>query len=247
MTKGLERIDSGIRISERTGRALVLALFLFLASPTMAQLTTGTISGTIRDESSLAVPGAAITVRNVDTGLLRVLSSDAEGGYEALNLPVGNYEVSVEFTGFRTTIRRGIELMVGRHVVADLVMQVGEVAQAITVTVGTSLVETTTATVSDLVDEERVVDLPLNNRDLVQLTYLQPGVLKVPQSGEQGVFSGMGNKLSVSGARQTHNLYLTDGVSVSDLSGNISGASGGATGVETIREFQIICCRPRRP
>ncbi|MCH8268249.1 MAG: TonB-dependent receptor [Acidobacteria bacterium] len=223
-----------------TLRGLVLSVILFSASLAMAQLTRGTISGSVTDQSGAAVPGAAITITNVDTGVTRTTETGATGRYEAPNLPVGNYEVRATLGGFQTSIRAGITLSVGRTAVVDHVLQVGEVAQAVTVTGEAGLVETTTATVSNLVSEEQVVDLPLNNRDLVALTYLQPGVLKVPQGARQGVFSGMGNKLSVAGARQTHNLYLTDGVSSGDLSGNIAGASGGSTGVETIKEFQVI-------
>ncbi|MCZ6490364.1 MAG: TonB-dependent receptor, partial [Acidobacteria bacterium] len=223
-----------------TLRGLVLSVILFSASLAMAQLTRGTISGSVTDQSGAAVPGAAITVTNVDTGIARSLETGSTGRYEAPNLPVGNYEVRASLGGFQTSIRAGITLSVGRTAVVDHVLQVGEVAQAVTVTGEAGMVETTSATVSNLVSEEQVVDLPLNNRDLVALTYLQPGVLKVPQSARQGVFSGMGNKLSVAGARQTHNLYLSDGVASSDLSGNIAGASGGSTGVETIKEFQVI-------
>ncbi|MBI4483405.1 MAG: TonB-dependent receptor [Acidobacteria bacterium] len=222
-------------------KLLVLFSLLFvLSSNLFAQLTTGTISGTVTDTTGGVIPGAQITVKNTDTGVARSLVTDAGGRYEAPSLPLGNYEVTAELSGFQTTIRRGIGLTVGRHAVVDLVLQVGEITQAVTVTGEAALVETTTATVSNLVDEKRVGDLPLNNRDLTQLTFLQPGVLQIPTSGAQGVFSGLGAKLTVAGSRQTQNVYLLDGVSNSDLSGNAQSASGAYLGVDAIKEFQII-------
>ena len=95
------------------------------------------------------------------------------------------------------------------------------------------------ATVSDLIDSKRVEELPLNGRDLTQLTYLQPGIIKIPRTGG-GVFSGMGDVISVAGSRGNQNLYLLDGVASSDLSGNPQSAMGSYVGAETVQEFQIV-------
>ncbi len=218
----------------------VLGLLLLCASVAAAQLTTGTISGTVADQSGGAVPGAEITITNTETGISRATVTGPQGRYNAPSLPLGNYEVRVALTGFQTSIRSGIQLTVGRNAVVNHTLQVGEVAQAVTVTGEVGLVETTTATVSNLINEEQVVDLPLNNRDLTSLAFMSPGVLRVPQRNRQGVFSGMGQKLTVSGARQTHNVFLTDGMTSGDISNNLAGSTGGASGVDTIQEFQII-------
>ena len=183
-------------ISIWAGRGLTLSLFLLCAAVAAAQLTTGTISGTVTDQSGGSAPGVSITITNTETGISRTTTSGPTGRYNAPSLPLGNYEVRATLPGFQTSVRSGIQLTVGRNAVVNHILQVGEVTQAVTVTGEAALVETTTATVSNLVSEDQVVDLPLNNRDLVALTYLQPGVLKVPQSDRQGVFSGMGNKLS---------------------------------------------------
>ncbi|MCH8268585.1 MAG: TonB-dependent receptor, partial [Acidobacteria bacterium] len=219
---------------------LALFAFLFCASLAQAQLTRGTIAGTVTDQSGAAVPGAAITITHVDTGIARQAETGATGRYEAPNLSVGSYEVSATLAGFQTSIRAGITLSIGQTAVVDFVLQVGEVTQAVTVTGEVTFVETTSATVSNLVTVQKVEDLPLNNRDLTQLTFLQPGVLRVPSSGDLSEFSGMGDKLTVAGARGTHNLYLLDGVSNGDLSGNAQGASGAYIGAETVAELQVI-------
>ena len=156
---------------------------------------------------------------------------------------LGPNEVRASLTGFQTLVRSGITLTVGRNAVVDMALQVGEVAQAITVTGEAAFVETTTATVSNLVDEKRVADIPLNNRDLTQLAFLQPGVLRMPGGGGNP-FSraryGLGQKLTVAGARGSMNIYLMDGVSNSDISGNAQGAAGNYSGAETVKEFQVI-------
>jgi hypothetical protein len=214
------------------------------ASLGLAQLDTGTISGMVTDQSGGAIPGAAITIRNVETGVARNLVANAVGRYEAAALPVGNYEVRASLTGFQTLVRSGITLTVGRNAVVEMALQVGEVAQSVTVTGEASFVETTTATVSNLVDERRVQEIPLNNRDLTQLAFLQPGVIRVVsdtlnRGGDPSV-EGAGDKLSVAGARGTQNVYLLDGMSNSDVSGNAQSISGAYEGAETVQEFQVI-------
>ena len=235
-----KRFESNIRIPKWTGRGLVLFVVLFGASLAVAQLTRGTISGTVTDQSGAAVPGAAITITNTDTGSVRQSETGATGRYEAPNLPVGNYDVSAQLTGFQTSVRAGIGLSVGRTALVDIVLQVGEVAQAVTVTGEATFVETTSATVSQLVEQQKVEDLPLNNRDLTELSFLQPGVLRIPQRQGQSAFSGMGQKISVAGSRATQNIFMLDGVAAGDLSGNVQGASGSYIGAETVKEFQII-------
>jgi hypothetical protein len=183
---GATRSRFGIR-----NHLLSLVLVLLVCSLGRAQLDTGTISGTVTDQSGGAIPGATIAIRNVETGVTRSLPTNAAGRYEAVALPVGNYEVRASLTGFQTLVRSGITLTVGRNAVVDMALQVGEVAQSVTVTGEASFVETTTATVSNLVDEKRVTDIPLNNRDLTGLAFLQgcgDGGLgpKVVRSGWKG-------------------------------------------------------------
>ena len=216
------------------------ALFAALvgSGPAFAQLTTGNIEGVVRDEAGETVRGAQVAVRNVDTGLSRALATNDQGRFEALNLPVGNYDVEASLTGFGTAARRGIALVVGRTAVVEITLRVASVKEEVVVVGDAPLVETASATVSQLIDERKVQDLPVVNRDLTQLLFLQPGVIKSPAGS--AFFAGMGDKLAVAGARGTQNLYLIDGVSNSDLSGNAQGASGAYIGAETIKEIQII-------
>ena len=217
-----------------------LLLVVATPAPAAAQLTTGTIRGTAKDETGGVLPGADITITNVDTGTTRSLTTNEGGRFEAPNLQVGTYEVAGALSGFRKAVRTGVTLGLGRTAVIDLTLGVAALEQALIVTGDAPLVETTSATVSNLIDAQKIEDLPLVNRDLTQLTFLQPGVAKIPSSGSQGVFGGMGDKFTVAGARGTQNLYLMDGVSNADLSGNAQGASGAYAGAETVQEMQII-------
>ena len=115
---------SGYRIPARVSRISVLFLFLVCESLGLAQLDTGTISGTVTDQSGGAVPGATVTIRNVETGVARNLTTNATGRYEAAALPVGNYEVRASLTGFQTLVRSGINLTVGRNAVVNMALQV---------------------------------------------------------------------------------------------------------------------------
>jgi hypothetical protein len=215
--------------------------WLILSPHSQAQLTMGTISGTITDSTGAVIPGVAIAARNTATGISRTTQAGSAGRYELPNMPLGNYEVSASTQGFQTSVRSGIELTAGRHAVVDFSLQVGEVTQSVTVTGEVPLLETTTATVSSLVGEQEIQELPLNNRDLTQLVLIQPGVLTVPRADEGNYFrSGMGNVFSVAGARGNHNLYLLDGVTNSDVSGNAQGATQSFVGAETVKEFQVI-------
>ena len=221
---------------------LLLAALMLAAVSGSAQLDTGTISGSVTDPSGAAIAGAAIMIRNVATGVTRTLETNAVGRYEATALPVGNYEVRASLSGFQTLVRSGITLTVGLNAVVDMTLRVGDVTQSITITGEASQVETTTATVSNLVSDKQVSEIPLNNRDLTQLVYLEPGVLRVPQidPASRTTVGGRGDKMTVAGARGSQNVYLVDGASNSDLSGNPQGETGAYAGAETVKEFQII-------
>ena len=138
-----------------------------------AQLSTGTISGTVMDQSEAVLPGANITVTNVETGIARAVESGGNGQYRVSNLIPGDYEVQAESAGFQTGVRSGITLSVGRQAVVDITLRVGDVAERVTVTGEAPLIETTTATVSGVVEQQQMRDIPLNARSFLELVPLQ--------------------------------------------------------------------------
>src|SRR5262245_28943573 len=154
------------KLANKLGRVSGLFLFLLCASFAMAQLDTGTISGTVTDQTGAALPGAGVSIKNVGTGISRSLLTNEVGRYDAAALPVGTYEVTASLTGFQSLVRSGITLTVGRNAVVDMALQVGDISQSVTITAEASQVETTTATVTQLIDERKLLEIPLNNRDL---------------------------------------------------------------------------------
>src|SRR5258708_38964209 len=129
-----------------------------------AQVSTGTISGVVQDQSGSVIPGAMITIRNVDTGTVRTLTSAAGGRYTAPELPLGNYEVQGQQSGFQTEVRNGITLTVGREAVVNMVLKQGQTSDQVTITAEAPLVESTSSPLSSLVDQRTIRDLPRNAR-----------------------------------------------------------------------------------
>jgi hypothetical protein len=225
-------------------RAIVLFLVVFSSQPAVAQGTTGTISGTVKDELGGVVADATVIITHQETGAVRNVTTGEEGTYSAPGLALGTYSVRVEAAGFDASVRTGIEISLGRHAVVDHGLKVGAVAVEVEVTADASAVDTTGSTVEFLVDQRIIRDLPLNVRSFVQLTTLDPGVLEFKNVGEPiATFpgSGRGLRISVNGARPEMNNYMIDGVDVSDAYANSPGGAAGLfLGVETLREFQVL-------
>src|SRR6266700_2048154 len=145
-------------LQRRSLYALVIGIigWMALGSGLLFGQNTAAITGTVRDATGAAVPGSAITVKHIDTGLTRAAESDARGSYSVPSLPVGDYELTAERMGFRREVRRGIDLAVGQEAVVDLALQVGSIDQQVTVTGEAPLVNTTLASTSGLINESQV-------------------------------------------------------------------------------------------
>lgn len=218
-----------------------LALTVWVTPTTvLAQATGAEILGTVADAGGGVLPGVSVTVTNVGTGLTRNLVTDGEGRYRAPNLPVGNYEVQAELSGFRMAIRQGIQLTVGRAAIVDLTLTIGTVTESVTVTGEAPLVDVTTSSLGGLVDREQIENLPLNGRNFVQLTLLETGVTHARTASQSQTF-GSGLKMSVNGARMDYNNFMMDGTSMNSVNQiAIGGTSGQALGSEAIQEFQVL-------
>ena len=148
-----------------------------LVLPMFAQITTGTISGTVTDASGAAIPDAQVVVLNENTGISRTVASNSLGRYSAPQLSLGQFRVSATKPGFQVEVRSGIVLTVGREAVVNFQLQVGQVTQTVEVTGEAPLVETTDAAVGYLVEERSIRELPLNGRDISELILLNPNVV----------------------------------------------------------------------
>ncbi len=214
--------------------ALVTPFHLF------GQGTTATISGTVTDSTSSVISGSQITVRNVETGIARSITSDDAGRFLVPNLGLGLYEVHASSSGFQTEVRSGIRLTVGDHVVVNFTLKPGNVSESVTVIGEAPLVATASSEVGALVNREQIRDLPLNGRDYTQLALLQPGVVQYREQSRE-LNRGMGTRFSISGARQNQVGFRLNGLDISDGSGTTPGsATGHNLGVDAIQEFQVL-------
>src|SRR6266851_6782472 len=218
----------------------VLALSL-LAGTLWAQVTAS-ITGTVRDASGAVMPGATVTVKHTESGLVRATETDSNGNYTVPSLPVGRYEVSTEKTGFKQAVRRGINLVVAQQAVVNLTLEVGNVVEKVTVTAEASLVNTTLSSTSGLVTEQQVKDLPLNGRSFDLLLTLNTGTANYTSNTGSG---RGGNFFSVVGRRPEENRFLINGVDYvgSNPAGQPTGPYGVSLellGVDAVREFNVV-------
>jgi len=227
----------------RTLRMKHLLLAALLLTPALLQAqVSAEISGRVDDATGSAVGGVTITVKSVETGATRSVVSDADGNFRVLSLPVGQQELKAEKAGFKSIVRTGINLVVGQEAVANLQLEVGELVQQVTVVAEAPVVNTTTSSVSGLVSEREIKDLPLNGRSFDNLIALNPGAISYGLKSLNTITS-MGNTFSVSGRRPLDNIFLLNGVEYtgsSQLSVTPGGVSGELLGIDAVREFNVL-------
>jgi len=220
--------------------SVLAVLFILTFTGVYAQQTTGILRGRVADETGGVLPGVDITARNRDTGITRVGISDDEGRYRLSQLALGTYSVTAELAGFQAGVVQGITLSIVRESVVDITLRVGAITEQVIVTAEGSLVDTSSASVGSLVDNQSITDLPLNGRDFIQLAALQEGVV-TPTTGLGGRTGDTGLKMVIGGTRPNQNAILLDGTDIKNYYGNTPGGlSRALLGVETIREFQVI-------
>lgn len=224
---------------------LVWAVML-AGAPLRAQIVGGTISGTVEDVTGAALPGAIVTMRNVETGAVRLVTSGADGRFSAPSVPVGQYAIAVSHDGFETQKRDGIALSVAQSLELTFQLTVGAVQQQIVVSTASPSVNTTTQSIAGLVDERQVKQLPLNGRSYDELLTLNPSAVNstAERAGGAGTSnSSVGNMFSVSGRRPQDNLFLLNGIEYTGASLiNVTpgGTSGELLGVDAVREFNVV-------
>ena len=223
----------------------LLSIALLAVTTTHAQIVGGTISGTVRETSGATVSGAAVTVRQTETGATRQLVTSADGRYYAPSVPVGAYSVSVSRDGFARQERAGVSLTVGQSLQLDFVLGVATVQQEVVVEAEPASVNTTTQQTAGLIDERQVKELPLNGRSYDELLTLNPATVNYTneRSGSIGTSnSSVGNMFAVSGRRPQDNLFLLNGIEYTGASLiNVTpgGTSGQLLGVDAVREFNV--------
>ncbi|HYR91200.1 MAG TPA: TonB-dependent receptor [Terriglobia bacterium] len=221
-------------------RVLFLLLAMVVAASfAVAQLPTGTILGVVRDASGAILPGAGLTVTNTETALSRTAISSEDGSYRFPALPAGRYEVRAEVPGFQTAVRSGLTLAVGQEAVINFTLVVGAVSQTVEVTGEAPLVNITSSSLGGLVSEDSVADLPLNGRNYVDLTFLQPGISENKNMTHGGTFTG--SWFSSNGSPLRSNTYMLDGAVMGNFLGGAASSIANTTlGIEGIREWRVV-------
>jgi hypothetical protein len=215
---------------------VLCAAILLAAAPIAAQTNTGEIAGIVRDAQGAVLPGVAVVAEHLDSGTRVERVTDAQGHYLLPALRVGVYIITSELTGFTRVIRTGVTLVLGQRLDIDLVLDVGGVNEEVTVTGEAPLLQAATAEISDVIDNRAVIQVPLNGRNFLALAQLSDAVV-IPPGGTRGdALQQAGPLPNVGGQRSGHNIYLLDGVKVTDeLFNNLVINPS----VDSIQEFKI--------
>ena len=203
-------------------RVLAVVVWLFLGAPGYAQ-TLGTITGEVKDQSDAAIPGATVTAQNVATNAVRVQQSNEAGVYTFPAMPPGTYQVKAELTGFKN-VQNAVELHVEETLRVDFKLELGTLTELTEVSAATTLIATSNATVGTIIENRRIVELPLNGRNYLSLIALSPnvsaGFAGPGQAGDRQGGSRANQQISISGQRREFNYYTLDGVDNTDVNFN---------------------------
>jgi hypothetical protein len=199
----------------KLSQALLLSVAtLLISASSLAQEATGRIAGTVSDQTGAVVPGVQITVTNTATAVSRKTTTNQDGYYQVLALPIGNYKVTAEHEGFRTVISDEYKLLISQTLLVDIGLRVGATAQTVDVGAQAAAVETVNSTLGQSVTGRVLTNMPLNGRDMLDLALLQPGVT---ESNDDNAAAG---NYSIAGGRTDSITYLLDGGINNDLVDN---------------------------
>jgi Carboxypeptidase regulatory-like domain/TonB-dependent Receptor Plug Domain len=220
--------------------ALAVLAPLITSTPTSAQVTTGTIVGRVSDPNGV-VPGATVTIREVNKGTSESYVTDETGSYAALFLVPGTYAVEVNVQGFKKWVREGIILQVNQRARVDVDLEVGGIEETTTVTAASPLLHTDSSEVGTVIEERAIKELPLNGRNFATLVYLTPGITP-GQAGENlsgaSTFNPRGaSNFNALGHQANANGWLIDGIDNNEYTFNTVII---APSVEQVREFKVL-------
>ena len=201
-----------------------------------AQSDTSSLTGTVTDPSGAAIPNAKVIVRNDATHIERISMSNEGGSFNLTNLASGNYSIRVEATNFQTTTLDGVHIdpSIGRRV--DISMKVGDTKTEVTVEAGVNPIQTESASVGQLVDQEQVKNIQLNGRNPLYLAQMEPGVVRSNSMAALGF--GLDNGINVNGARSQESLMTFDGAPMVRTRSN--GTSVGVADVDSTSQVQVL-------
>lgn len=220
---------------------LLVALVVWRPMVARADVTAAVI-GIVTDSSGQLLPGATVELTNATTGYHRSLVADGTGGYEFLSVPVGEgYTVEVSSKGFAKSAQQGITLLVNQRFRADFQLKVGSVTEQVTVSADSTQVDTATNQIGDLIDDKKILSLPLNGRSYTDLMGLQPGVVPITSGAafnDRPVSGGLNaGVVSVNGGQESSNGFLINGGDVEEPKNN---GAAVIPSLDAIQEFRIL-------
>jgi hypothetical protein len=203
------------------------------------QAFTGSVSGIVADSSGAVLPGTSVTMTDLDRNVQFHGASNDTGFYVISSLPPGRYRVTAEKTGFRTYVLEPVAIAVQQKASINMTMELGTLAEKVQVTADAQLVEATSSTLGGVVENKRIVDLPLNGRNVLDLASLVPGVFR-PRPSLAAEENFMGNRIIINGGQEETNDITLDGVSAT-LPHNQSNiiAVSAIPSIEGIQEFRV--------
>jgi hypothetical protein len=214
---------------------LIVCAFILGTSAGIAQVDTGTILGTVKDQTGAVVPDAKVTIVNQGTGESITTTTRPDGTYIVTPLKIGSYRITVELAGFKKEENAAFDLNIQQQAVVDFLLQTGATNETVQVTAQAELLQTQSAVIGQVIGSKTVEAMPLNGRDWTMLATLTPGVTQ-PQQGARA-----GNQFAANGTRPAQNDYLLDGID--NNSNDVDFLSGEADvvkpPVDAISEFNI--------
>lgn len=221
--------------------ALIMMLLVSACAPiALAQETTATITGQITDSSGAAVSDADVTITSLSTREERKAKSGEDGYYSLTSIPPGIYDISVRVQGFKEYINKHVELLVNDRKAINIQLEAGAISEQVTVTAEAPIIQSS-PTVGDVIENRKVLEIPLNNRSFLQLVTLVPGVT-TDETAEAGIGLTSLTTILVGGNRRNSTNYLVDGVANVDVGSNITLLS--MPTVDSIQEFKVITSVP---
>ncbi len=208
-------------------------ILLLCTSILAAQGFRATIVGRVTDDSGAVVPGAKITITNTGTNEIRSVIVGDNGEYSIPQLAPGNYSLTAEYAGFNRVVRSGIVLETNQQARFDISLKVGALTEEVQVSASAPLVASENAALGNVVDQKKIVELPLNGRDYLQLAFLQPNVFAPAQGSNLGFRGGF----NVAGNSEIANQYILDGIDNNDETTN---QPLHRPILDAVREFKVL-------
>ena len=208
--------------------------FVLAAGTAWSQTGTAGLRGRVTDAQGAAVPGATVTITNAAAAVSRTVVTGSTGDYRFVAMPPGTYQLKVELQGFRTAVFEKVPLQVDTLGRQDVKLEIGAISESVEVTAETTVINTTDASVGNVISGNQVRSLPLEARNVVGLLSLQPGAVYLPNTGAYDNRSG-----AVSGARADQSNITLDGVDANDPEFNTAYTSALRTPLDALQEFRV--------